>query len=170
MRWLTWINNRFRPLWMRKELEYALQQEIDDHLQQEVAEGIRNGLTPEEARYRAQRLLGAADLHKEEVRDAVGITFFETLARDMRFAFRTFRRTPLFAITAVITLGLGIGANSTVFTFIENILLRGPQIKDPSRVATLAWDNGVDMSYPNYVDLRDRNTSFQAWPAIASVR
>lgn len=160
MRYWTWMGNLFRTLWRRKEMEAELDDELREHFEQEVADRRSRGMTPEAAYYEARRLMGEAELHKEGARDAMGITFFETLRRDAQFAVRTFRRTPLFAATAVFTLALGIGANSTVFTFIENILMRGPKIQDPTRVATLAWDTGVDMSYLNYVDLRDRNSSF----------
>jgi predicted permease len=160
MRWFFKIRNLLDRIGQRRRLERELDLEMQDHFEQEVEEGIRRGLTPEEARYAAQRIIGSAELYKEEIRDVLGITLFDTIARDLRFAFRSFRRTPFFAITSVATICLGIGANTTVFTFIENILLRGPQVQDPSHLATLAWGAGVDMSYPNYIDFRDRNTTF----------
>jgi predicted permease len=160
MYWLHWTRNLIRRIVGRRKLERELEMELQDHFEQEVADGMRRGLTLEEARYAAQRIIGSTELHKESVRDVLAITLFDALARDLRFALRSFRRTPLFAITAVVTICLGIGANTTVFTFIENILLRGPQVEDPARLVTLAWGTGVDMSYPNYVDFRDRNTTF----------
>jgi predicted permease len=160
MRALNQMRSLLSRVSRRREFELELELELRDHIEQEMAEGIRRGLSPEEARHAAQRLVGPAELHKDGVRDVLGVTFWDTLARDIRFAWRTFRRTPLFAAMAVLTICLGIGANTTVFTFIESVLLRGPQVVDPSRVATLAWGTGVDMSYPNYVDFRDRNTTF----------
>lgn len=160
MRRLTELIHRMRPIWSRRRLEEELRAELEDHFEQEVEEGIRRGLTRGEARLAAQRLIGQMELHKEGMRDARGITFFDTLLRDARYAIRTFRRTPWFAAAAVLTLALGIGANTTVFTFIENVLFRGPDIQDAARVRTLAWGNGVNMSYPNYLDFRDRNTTF----------
>jgi predicted permease len=160
MRWLTELINRMRPIWSRRRIEEELRAELENHFEQEVEDGMRRGLTREEARLAAQRLIGQLELHKEGMRDARGITFLDTLMRDVRYAIRTFRKTPWFATAAVLTLALGIGANTTVFTFIEKVLFRGPDIQDPAHVRTLAWGNGVDMSYPNYLDFRDRNATF----------
>src|SRR5690242_73427 len=160
MRWFTELINRMRPIWSRRRIEGEPRAELEHHFQQEVEDGVQRGLTRDEARLAAQRLIGQLELHKEGMRDARGITFLDTLMRDVRYAIRTFRKTPWFATAAVLTLGLGLGANTTVFTFIESVLFRGPQIQDPALVRTLAWGNGVDMSYPNYLDFRDRNATF----------
>ncbi len=70
------------------------------------------------------------------------------------------RRTPLFTAVAIVTLALGIGANTTVFTFVENIVLRSLPVRDPQQLVALNWDDGINISYPNYVDFRDRNGVF----------
>jgi hypothetical protein len=80
--------------------------------------------------------------------------------RDLRYAIRVLRRTPLFTVVAMATLAIGIGANTTVFTFVENILLRALPIHDPEQVDSLSWGDTANTSYPNYVDFRHRNTVF----------
>jgi len=71
--------------------------------------------------------------------------FIETFARDLRYAIRMLRRTPLFTGVAIVTLGLGIGANTTVFTFVENILMRSLPVRDPQQLVSLNWGNEVNI-------------------------
>ena len=159
-RWIAKAACFLRSLFRRRQSEDDLDDELRYHLEQAVAENIRNGMPPGEARFAAQRLLGTVSVVKEECRDAWGIGFFETLMRDLRYAFHMFRRTPLFTAVALATLALGIGANATIFTFVENILLHPLAVRDSSRVLFLNWGNQDNVSYPNYVDFRDRNRSF----------
>jgi len=119
-------------------------------------------MTPEEARFAAQRLVGPVSLYKEECRDARPLGFVKYSLRDLLYAIRTLRHTPLFTAVAIVTLALGIGANTTVFTFVENILLRSLPVHDPQTLVALNWGDGVNMSYPNYIDFRDRNTVFSS--------
>jgi predicted permease len=147
-------------LFRRRQAEDDLDDELRDHLEQAVEENIRNGMPPEEARFAARRLLGTVSVVKEECRDAWGIGFFETLARDLRYAVHMFARTPLFTLVALATLALGIGANATIFTVVENVLLHTLRVRDSSRLIVLNWGDANQISYLNYVDFRDRNRSF----------
>ena len=165
MRWFVRIRNVFRSIFRRQQTEADLDAELQYHLEQEIESGIRAGMSPEEAKMAAQRLVGSVPLYKEECRDAWGIGFAETLIRDLRYATRMLRRTPLFTAVATTTLALGIGANTTVFTFIENILLRSLPVRDPQQLVVLNWGDMVNMSYPNYVDFRDQNTVFSGLAA-----
>jgi predicted permease len=159
MRRLRELKNTLRSFFRMKQAEQDLEDELRDHLEAETESNIRAGMNPEEARFAAQRLMGQAALFKDECRDERGIGFVETTIRDMRYAFRMLRRTPVFASIAVLTLAIGIGANTTVFTFVDNVLLRHPPVHDPEKVVVLNW--GVtNFSYPNYLDFRDRNDSF----------
>ncbi|MGH9655458.1 MAG: ADOP family duplicated permease, partial [Bryobacteraceae bacterium] len=147
-----------------KRVEAELGEELQDHLEQEIASNIRAGMSSEEANFAARRLMGSVARHKEECRDARATRFIETSIRDLRYALRTLRRTPLFTAVAIITLALGIGANTTIFTFIENILLRQLPVKDPGQLVSLSWGTAgkSNMSYPFYVDFRDRNSAFSS--------
>src|SRR5277367_1630741 len=169
MRWPARFASLFRSLFRRKEAEANLDIELRDHLEQEVQNNLRAGMSDEEARAAAQRLVGPLALYKEECRDARGIGFIENVARDLRYAFRTLRHTPLFTSVAAITLALGIGANATVFTFIENILLATVQAADPHQLVAPNWGTTLDVSYPNYQDFRDRNIVFSSLTAYRFV-
>ncbi|HEX4809298.1 MAG TPA: ABC transporter permease [Bryobacteraceae bacterium] len=160
MRWLTRILATLRALFLRDRAERDLDSELAYHLEQEIESNIRGGMTPVQARLAAQRLVGPVSVYKEECRDARGIGFVEITIRDVRFATRTLGRSPFFVAAAVLTLALGIGANTTVFTFVENILLRSVTAANPHQLMMVNWGDGNNLSYLNYLDFRDRNTSF----------
>ena len=151
---------RFVLLFKRRRLEADLEAEFRDHLEQQVQNNVRAGMTPEEARHAAQRLTGSVELYKEECRDATGLGFFEILIRDLRYAMRMLRRTPLFTLVAMLTLAIGIGANTAVFTFVENVLMRSLPVHNPEQLDSLNWGTGTNFSYLNYKDFRDRNQVF----------
>jgi predicted permease len=151
-----------RSLFRYRRIEADLDDEMRDHLEQEIEHNIRVGMPAEEAKFAAQRLVGSVSLYKEECRDARAARFIESFARDLRYAARMLRRTPLFTTVAIITLALGIGANTTVFTFVENILLRSFPARNPQQLVSLNWGGMVNISYPNYVDFRDRTTVFSS--------
>jgi predicted permease len=157
-------------------VDVDLSDELRYHLEQEIENNLRAGMPSEEARYAAQRLTGPVSLYQEECRDARGVRFLDTLVHDLRYALRTFRRTPLFTATAILTLALGVGANTTVFTFIENILLRPLSVRDPQQLLFLNRGDSVTISFPNYLDFRNRNVVFsdliacRYMPANLSIR
>ena len=156
MAWLA----RLRSLFQRRQLERDLEDELRDHLRQETESNIQAGMSPEEARFAAQRLLGPIALYKEECRDARAIGFLEISIRDLRYALRMLRRTPLFTAVALITLAIAIGANTAVFTFIDNVLVHSVPVQDPARLGALNWGKASNVSYLNYLDLKNRNTVF----------
>jgi hypothetical protein len=108
-------------------------------MEREIENNIQAGMPPREARSAALRMVGPVAFHQEECREWRGTAFIETCARDARYAVHMLRRTPLFTTAAVLTLALGIGANTTVFTFVENILLRPIPVRDPQQLAFLNW-------------------------------
>ena len=137
MRWISKLQSILRIVFRHRQSETELDDELRDHLEQEVANNIRAGMTPEEARFAAQCLMGSLALYKEECRDARSLGFVEHSLRDLRYAIRTLRHTPLFTSVAIVTLALGIGANTTIFTFVENILLRSLPVHDPQTLVAL---------------------------------
>lgn len=101
-----------------------IDRELQFHVDQRVADYIASGLTPVEARRRAALEFGGVTQTKEAIRDQDSWRVLDSVLRDLRFAVRSLRRTPIFALTAAVVLGLGIGANATVFTIVNTVLLR----------------------------------------------
>lgn len=152
----------YHSLLRHRRMEAELEEEMRDHLQHEIESNIQAGMSPEDAKFNAQRLTGSIALYKEQCRDARAGTFVDSSMRDLRYGIRMLRRTPLFTVTAIVTLALGIGANTTVFTFVENILLRSLPVDNPQQLVSLNWGGMTNISYPNYVDFRDRNHVFSS--------
>ena len=123
-RWLTIIPLRLRSLFRRSEVEQELDEELQYHLEQQIAENVRQGMTPVAARRAALRAFGGVDFQKEQVRDTRGTRWLEEGLRDFTFALRNVRRAPGFAVAVVLTLALGIGANTAMFTLLRGTLLK----------------------------------------------
>src|SRR5581483_5702334 len=150
----------YQSLFDRRRAEADLEDEMRDHLEREIESNVHAGMPREEAEFAARRLVGSISLYKEECREARGIGWIESFVRDLRYGARMLWHTPLFTAIAIVTLALGIGANTTIFTFVENVLLRPLPVRDPQQLMTLNWGEMVNFSYPNYLDFRDRNTTF----------
>jgi hypothetical protein len=112
-------------------MEDELQTELQFHLEREIEENIVRGMTPEEARYAAIRSFGGVERVKEESRDVRGVRLLEELWQDLSFGTRMLIKQPSFTLIAVLTLALGIGVNTGVFTAINGLLLRARVDKDP---------------------------------------
>ena len=154
---------RLGALVRRGRIEHDTAEELRFHLDMETEKLVRAGLTPDEARRRARLSLGGVAQTQEEVRDARGVRLIEDLARDLAFAWRQLRRTPGFTIVAVLTLALGIGANTAIFSVLDGVLLRSAPVPDPGGLV-MVWETDritattrEPGSWPDFVDLRDRS-------------
>jgi hypothetical protein len=142
-----------------------LAEELDSHIQLLAEENIRRGLPPEEAHRRAKLTFGSVESRKESYRDQCGLPVFESIDRDLRYALRGVRKKPGFAAVATLSLALGIGANTAIFSLIDAVLLRPLPVLDPDRlVAIYHHDLGrgglSSSSYPDYEFYRGQNRVF----------
>jgi predicted permease len=145
-----------------REQEERLREEIEEHVALQTEENLRAGLTPVEARRQAMLKFGGVEAMKEDYRAERGLPVIESLVQDVRFSLRLLRKSPGFAIVAVITLALGIGANAVVFSVMNALILHPLNVPKAESLYQLMHgkDRDGDYSYPDYVDLRDRNRTF----------
>jgi predicted permease len=150
---------RLRALFRRKSVEAEMDEELRAHFEQQVEKYVRSGMGREEAARRARLEFGGMDQVKEECRDARGVNFIETMLQDVRYGLRQLRRNPGFTFVVVITLALGIGANSAVFSVLNGLFLRGLPVPEPERLVAFSDNN---FSWPDYVAYRDQAKSFES--------
>ncbi len=124
--------------WRRTEREQDLERELRTGLELEAQEQMENGLSPEEARYAARRAFGNATLIKEETRAMWGFMWFDRLANDLRYGCRALRNNPGFAAVAILTAALGIGANTSIFSVVNAVLLHPLPYPDAGRLMVAA--------------------------------
>ncbi|HEX3837885.1 MAG TPA: permease prefix domain 1-containing protein, partial [Steroidobacteraceae bacterium] len=138
MRWTEIIQLRLRGLVFHNRERRRLREEMQFHFDALIAENIAAGMPPGEARHAAMRAFGNRTVADEQTQQTWGWTWLERLLQDLRFATRQIRRAPGFALIAILTLALGIGANNAVFTLTHALLLQGLPIPDPDRLVRLA--------------------------------
>ena len=164
---LSNLFRRWRALTRREELEDQLDDELRFHLEKDIEQNIRNGMSPGDARYAALKAFGAVDQSKEECRDARGVAPLENTLRDISYSLRVLVKNYAFTIVVILTLALGIGANTAIFSFANGILLRPLPYPQSDRLVVLdetALKRGIDsmsVSYPNFLDWREQNTVFE---------
>lgn len=151
---------RLRAILRRPKVEQELDEELQFHLQHEIAKRMARGLTLEDATREAKLAFGGVDQAKEACREARGIAFVETTWQDIRYALRGMRRSPSFTIAALITLGLGTAAVATIFTLANTLLFRRLPVRAADRVVIVqatrrhgqvpGW-----VSYPDYIHFRN---------------
>jgi predicted permease len=171
---------RFRGLFRRTAVENELNDELRFHFDRLVERHIQAGLPPEEAQRRVRLQFGGVDQIREECRDARGTQFVEALTQDFRFNLHMLRKSPGFTAIAVLTLALGIGANTAIFSVLESVLLRSLPVRHPQQLVVLTDpdQHGVNfgsqsgprsqLAYSEFEYLRDHNEVFSGMFAADS--
>ncbi|MEO5800932.1 MAG: ABC transporter permease, partial [Gemmatimonadales bacterium] len=163
---------RIRNLIFRRQVEVELDREIALHLELETARNLALGMSPAEARRRALVSFGGVELTREQHRDGRGTRWLDDLHGDLRYAIRTLRRNPMLTLTAVLTLALGIGANTAIFSTVNAVMLRPLPFTHPDELVAV-WEENPDRGWheqdaapANFLDWRSQVTSFKdaaAW-------
>jgi putative ABC transport system permease protein len=167
---------RLRALFRRDAMEAEMDEELRSHFENQVEKLVASGLPREEATRRARLGFGGYEQLKEECRDARGVSFVETLIQDLRYALRMLRNSPGFTAVAILTLALGVGANTAIFSVIDSVLLRPLPYQDPDGIV-MVWENDSQhpnphntVSPPDFLDWQSRNSVFAEMSALFDQR
>jgi predicted permease len=158
---MNWLGR----LVQKSRLESQLQKELQDHLERQAADYMRSGMSEAEAWRQARLKFGNVEQVKEECRDARRTRWVESIWQDLRFAGRTLRKSPGFALAAIATLALGIGANTAIFSVINGVILRALPYQDAERLVSIEERRGIAgdfaFSYPDFLDVQRASRSFE---------
>jgi putative ABC transport system permease protein len=165
---MAWLDRLFG----KRKLHAKFDSEVRFHVEQQTADNIAAGMPPDEARRRALAQFGGNLFVKEETRDARGTHFIDTLFQDIHFAFRILRKTPLITGIALISLALGIGANTAIFSLVDAVMLRMLPVKNPEQLALIKFRRASSAhlsqsaTNPIWEQVRDHQNAFSgviAW-------
>src|SRR6266581_4851347 len=162
MNCLRRIETLLRALFQKRALDADMAEEMRAHIEMRTRENIEAGMPADEARYAAMRQFGWVESIKETCREQRGVRSLENLIQDLRFAARQLRKNPGFTAVAVLTLALGIGANTAVFSVIERVLIRPLPYRRPHQLVMIRGMESLSISPPNFLDYQAQNHVFEA--------
>jgi putative ABC transport system permease protein len=171
MNWTKKIQSRMRAIFSKRELDREMDEEMRTHVELRTRANIAAGMEPREARCAALREFGRVESIKETCRDQRGVGWVEILVQDARYGWRQLRKNPGFTAVGLLTLALGIGANTAIFSFVNAILLRPLPFKDSDRLVMLFESWPAQASYKNAVgpilgEWRRMSTAFEGLAAV----
>ncbi|HEU5181709.1 MAG TPA: ABC transporter permease, partial [Candidatus Polarisedimenticolia bacterium] len=163
MKMLAYLRSLAARFFRRADLETDIEEELVSHIQHRADDLERGGVNRAEAERQARLEFGGRQRFREECNEATGGNFIETLGKDVAFGFRVLRKSPGFTLIAVGTLALGIGANAVVFAALNALVLRPLNVPRADSLYSVhrVSDNSANQSYLDYLDLRERNRSFE---------
>ncbi len=156
----------------RARQEREMSEELEAHLEMHVADSVRSGMAPEDARREALAKLGGLEPIKEQLRDRRRVPIIETALRDLRFAARALRKSPGFTAVTVSTLALGIGANTAIFTVVHAVMIEPLPLRDSGRIVVVWEENARRPGRPNVIApsncirWQERATVFESMSAM----
>ena len=164
MRVLDKVRLRIRSLFHKSSIEEELSDELSFHLGKLIAENVAQGMTPEEARYAALRELGGVEQIKEECRDMRRVNYLESLVKDLRYTVRMLAKNPGFTAVTVLSLALGIGANTAIFSIVNAVFIRPLPFPHAERIYVVERAGnaigGSTISFPIYLAWKEREGKF----------
>lgn len=170
MSWFGMLLSRVAGLFSLQRRERELDEELGAHLEALADENIRRGMSPDDARAAARREFGGIEQTKEAYRDQRGIPFLDSLVLDFRFALRMLAKRPAFTVVAILTLALGIGSTTAVFSVVDRVLFRNlPYPEDSQLVSfgvTAPFESREFMLGPDLIEWRSRQTAFESITAV----
>ena len=172
MAWWHEIIERLRALVRRGVMEVDLDDEIRLHIELETAANVRAGMEPSAARQEAHRRFGGVEQIKEDVRDERGVRPLEDFVADIRFAARSLRKAPGFTAAVVLTLALGIGANTAIFSVLRGVVLRPLDFPEPDRLVEVCEEHESVAGFctNSFVNVRDLNARSRAFDRLGAGR
>ena len=156
------LYQRFVNLMRSERLSRDLEREMAFHLSERADELVAGGLSEPEARREAQRRFGNRTLQKERMRDADVLVWLESIIADLRYAARALRASPGFALVAILSLGLGIGANTAIFSLIDAVMLKSLPVSHPEELVQVTIDDNTILTNPIWEQLRGRKDLFSS--------
>jgi putative ABC transport system permease protein len=169
---LSILKTALRALLRRQQAERELDEEVRHHIEQQIGQNVRLGMNREEAAQAALKSFGGVEQAKERSRDARGVRWLEELWQDLRYGARMLVKNPDFTLVAVITLALGIGANTTIFSLIDAVLLKRLPVERPEQLFFIdnvgARGGGGSPPYPCFEQFRNRSQSFTGISAFST--